>query len=163
MKALQRCLRMLDRFRIGHVHTRHANAYTALEVAKAEHLPPYMFAKTVVLRSCQGYCIAVLPADCTVDLAELGSVLNVDLIRLATEEEIRQRFPDSEIGCAPPFGFLYGLPVYLDVRLAEEAFICLNAGTHRDAIRMSVEDFIRVADPVIIRFATPEHMAVTAY
>jgi Ala-tRNA(Pro) deacylase len=162
MNTLQRCLDMLERYGIPHVHTRHANAYRALEVAEAEHLPPYMLAKTVIVHGPNGYAMAVLPADCKVDLAELATTLQLEYLRLATEEEVRDRFPASEVGAVPPLGPLFGLPVYMDVRLADEAYIFFNAGTHRDAIHLSVADYLRVTDPVIIQFAHPDRMLAAA-
>ena len=162
MTTLRRCLDMLERYQIPHVHTRHANAYSAREVAVAEHRPPYMLAKTVIVRSANGYAMAVLPADCKVDLEELATTLNLQRVRLATEEEIRERFPESEIGAVPPFGTLFGMPVYMDVRLAEEPYIFFNAGTHRDAIHMSFADYVRLADPAMIRFAHPDGLLVPA-
>jgi Ala-tRNA(Pro) deacylase len=133
MNTLQRCLDTLERHRIGYLHTRHVNAYQAREVAVAENLPPYMLAKTVILHGPQGYIMAVLPADCKVHLEELAITLNLQHLRLATEEEVRERFPESEVGAEPPLGALFGLPVYMDARLAEEAYMFFNAGTHRDA------------------------------
>lgn len=162
MTTLRRCLHMLQRYRIPHVHTSHANAYRAQEVAQAEHLPAYMLAKTVILRDPNGYAMAVLPVDCKVDLDELRATLKQSQLRLATEEEIRGSFPDSEVGAVPPFGGLFGLPVYMDVRLADEAYIFFSAGTHRDAIHMSCADYIRLTNPFILRFAHPEELLVTA-
>jgi Ala-tRNA(Pro) deacylase len=152
---------MLERYGIAYVHTTHANAYRAREVAEAEHLPPYMLAKTVIVRGPDGYAMAVLPADCKVDLAQLASALNIEHLSLATEEEVRQAFPESEVGAMPPFGAPFGMSVYLDIRLADEPYILFNAGTHRDAIHMRVADYIRLADPTIIRFAHPDHLLET--
>jgi Ala-tRNA(Pro) deacylase len=147
---------MLENYQIPYVHTRHPNAYRAVEVAEAEHLPAYMLAKTVIVRSQNGYAMAVLPADCKIDLEQLAATLNLRYVALATEEEVRELFRDSEIGAMPPFGALFDIPVYLDVRLAEEPYVLFNAGTHRDAIHISVADYLRVADPAIIQFAYTE-------
>jgi Ala-tRNA(Pro) deacylase len=160
MTSLQRCLDMLDRFQIPHVHTHHANAYRALEVAGAEHIPPRMLAKTVIVRGPNGYAMAVLPADCRIDLKELAARLQAEHVRLATEEEIRERFPDSEVGAMPPFGPLFGMPVYLDASLAEEPNILFNAGTHRDAIHIPMDDYVRLSDPAIIKFAHAADVAL---
>jgi len=162
MTTLRRCLDMLERYQITYVHTRHPNAYTALEVAQAEHLPPYMLAKTVILHGPHGYTMAVLPADCKIDMKELAANLRVEHLRLATEEEVRERFPDSEVGAMPPFAALFGMPVCMDVRLAEEPYILFNAGTHRDAIHMRVADYLRLTNPVILRFAHPEYQSLLA-
>jgi hypothetical protein len=46
MTTLQRCLDFLDNAYICYAHTRHSIAFTALEVAFAEHLSPHKLAKT---------------------------------------------------------------------------------------------------------------------
>ena len=125
-------------------------------VAEAEHLPPYMLAKTVIVRSPNGYAMAVLPADCRIDFDQLAATLNFVHLGLATEDEVCELFPESEVGAMPPFGALFDIPVYCDVRLAAEPYILFNAGTHRDAIHISAPDYLRVAGPAIIQFAYAE-------
>ena len=58
-----------------------------------------------------------------------------------------------------PFGNLYGLPVYVDKSLAEDAEIVFNAGTHIDTIRIKYADFARLVRPVIIDAAIRFEMA----
>ena len=53
----------------------------------------------------------------------------------------------------PPFGSLYNLAVYVDESLAADEAIVFNAGTHRDAIRLRYDDFVRLAKPRICSFA----------
>jgi Ala-tRNA(Pro) deacylase len=72
---------------------------------------------------------------------------------LATEQEFSSLFPDCELGAMPPFGSLYNLPVYVDESLAADEAIVFNAGTHRDAIRMRYDDFVRLAKPRVCSFA----------
>jgi prolyl-tRNA editing enzyme YbaK/EbsC (Cys-tRNA(Pro) deacylase) len=61
MTTLQRCLDFLDNAHICYAHTKHSMAFTAMEVAFAEHLSPQKLAKTVVYAGAQGYGLAVLP------------------------------------------------------------------------------------------------------
>ena len=162
MTTLRRCLDMLERHQIPYVHTTHPNAYRAREVADAEHLPPSVLAKTVIVRGPNGYAMAVLPADCKINFEQLAGTLNFEHLRLATEEEVRQLFPESEVGAMPPFGHFYGMPVYLDARLAEEPYILFNAGTHRDAIHIGVWDYVRLTDPVIVQFSRVDEVPLLA-
>jgi Ala-tRNA(Pro) deacylase len=62
----------------------------------------------------------------------------------------------------PPFGHFYGMPVYMDARLAEEPYILFNAGTHRDAIHIGVWDYVRLTDPVIVQFSRADEMPLLA-
>ncbi len=41
----------------------------------------------------------------------------------------------------PPFGRLYGLPVYVAASLTEEREIAFNAGTYTEIIKMDYQDF----------------------
>jgi Ala-tRNA(Pro) deacylase len=154
--TLQRCTELLDRRHIHYTHTHHANAYTAREVAAAEHVAPYKLAKTVIFCGDSFYGMAVLAADCMLDLDELGARLGLQRVRLATEGEIVRLFPGTEVGAMPPLGGLFALPVYLDERLVRQKHIVFSAGTHRDAIHMRLDDYVRLAQPVILRFAYPE-------
>jgi Ala-tRNA(Pro) deacylase len=156
MATLQRCTELLNRRHIRYAHTRHANAYRAREVAAAEHVPSSKLAKTVIFCGDSIYAMAVLPADCMLDLDELAAGLGLRHVRLATEGEIVRLFPATEVGAMPPLGELFALPVYLDERLTREKHIVFNAGTHRDAIHISLDDYIRIAQPLVMRFAYPE-------
>lgn len=146
MRVIDRWLEYLNKSGIAYSHSVHPRAETALETAAAEKTPAHEFAKTVVYFGDTGFGIAVVPADQFVDLAKVGRLLGLSYVRLATEAELEQLFPDCEVGAMPPFGYACEMPVVVDVGIAEE-FIAFTLGTHRDAIRMSFADFQRLANP----------------
>jgi Ala-tRNA(Pro) deacylase len=149
--AISEKLRLfLDESRVPYTHTVHPLAYTAREVASAEHVPAREVAKTVVIWGDNGYAMLVLPASMVVDFQELRTVLGLSHIRLATETELGQLFPDCDLGAMPPFGNLYNMPTYLDGGLLRDETIAFNAGTHRDVIHMHLEDYRRLATPTVI-------------
>ncbi len=143
---------LLDQENIRYTLMTHSPAYTAQAAAATLHVPGKELAKTVVLRAGEDTLLAVLPASHHVGLKKLGLIAGKSL-RLATEEEFVQLFPDCEAGAMPPFGQIYGLPVFVDKALAEDEEIVFPAGTHRDAIRMRYEDFVRVVKPWVCSFA----------
>jgi len=63
----------------------------------------------------------------------------------------------------PPFGPLYGQTVYVDAMLALEPEIVFNAGTHREAIAMRWNDFVKIVNPIVGRFAESIDDRVTEY
>jgi Ala-tRNA(Pro) deacylase len=140
----------LDSHETAYSVTTHPNAFTARQVALAEHLPPRTIAKTVVVFGDGEYHMLVVPASRLVDLQEARPVLGLTHLRLATEEELAQLFPDCEVGAMPPFGPLYGFPVYLDGTLAAEETIAFNAGNHREVIHMKTVDFRRLIKPLVV-------------
>ena len=53
----------------------------------------------------------------------------------------------------PPFGNLYDMPIFADASLSHDKEIVFNAGSHRELVRLAWEDFARLVEPKIIRFA----------
>ncbi len=153
MTTLERCLEFLDRNHVCYAHTKHSLAFTALEVAFAEHISPHKLAKTVVYAGAQGYGLAVLPADCLIDMPTLGAFVNDPCIRLASERELQELFPECALGAMPPLGTLFNLPVIVDSSVASGEFIAFNAGTHRDVIHMHTANFERLTNPAVAQFA----------
>ena len=155
MPILAKLREALDASGVSYTHHVHALAFTARELASAEHVPAHEVAKVVVYLGDQGYGMAVLCADCMVDVLELRAALGLQRLRLATEAELAELFPDCELGAMPPFGNLFGLPVYVDSRVAGEEIIAFNAGTHRDVVLMRFKDFQGLVKPEIVHFARP--------
>ena len=134
-------------------HHAHPDAYTAREVASAEHVPTREVAKTVVFVEGDGDGMVVLGANCAVGMNEIRMLLGQPRLRLATERELAKLFPECELGAMPPFGSLFHMPAYLDSRLAGEEMIEFNAGTHRDVICLRFRDYESLVKPIVVNFA----------
>lgn len=130
----------------------HVPTYSAQYAASVMHVSGKEVAKTVVLRAGKDILLAVLPASYQINLEKLSAIVGSH-VRLVDESECNRLFPDCEPGVFPPFGELYGLPVYLDTALAEDPEIILSAGTRTDAVRMGNADFVRMVKPRIRSFA----------
>lgn len=137
------------RFEIHH----HPLAYTAQRVAQSEHLPGRMVSKVVAAFADERMVLLAVPAPSYVDLAKATLALKAKEIRLATEDEVTVVFSDCDVGAMSPLGHLYNVPVYLDSALSEQERIVFNAGTHTDTISMTLEDYVRVANPVVADIA----------
>ncbi len=92
----------------------------------------------------------MLPATRKVNLERLRQATGSLRAELAREREFIPDFPGCEPGAMPPFGNLYGMPVYVEPHLAEDERIAFNAGTHTEVIRMAYEDFVRLAHPKLV-------------
>lgn len=135
--------------------TPHAEAYTAQEVAAAEHVPGRQFAKVVIADVDGKRVMLILPAAARVDLVRLRTALGAKVVRLAREEEFASLFPDCETGAMPPFGHLYDVPVYMDQSLSTQPRIVFNACSHRETITLTVEDYLRLVKPTQLEFTAP--------
>jgi Ala-tRNA(Pro) deacylase len=142
----------LDQAHAAYFPIRHIPARSSQYAASLIHIPGKQVAKTVALRSGKQILLAVLPASYHVNLERLAAVVGKP-VKLIDEQECYQLFPDCQPGAIPPFGELYGLPVYLDETLAKAPEIVFSAGTLSDGIRMGNTDFVRVVKPRICSFA----------
>lgn len=140
----------LDQNGIRYVTIKHSPAFTAQAVAQSGHIPGKEMAKTVIVKLDEQMAMVVLPASRRVALDEVAAVVGTTNVRLAHEYEFKDLFPGCEIGAMPPFGNLYGLPVYVDPLLAENEQIAFNAGTHTEMIRMAYRDFASLVEPKIV-------------
>ncbi len=159
MSIVKRLRDYLDENRISYTHCTHRLAYTAQEIAAAQHVPGKEMAKTIVLKTDGQYSLLILPAVMKIDLKSLRDELPFKHLELASEKEFSALFPDSEVGAMVPFGNLYRLPVYVDKSLTADEEIVFNAGTHIDTIRMRYEDFSRLAQPTVVNASIRLEMA----
>jgi Ala-tRNA(Pro) deacylase len=139
---------------VRYVTIEHSPAYTAAETAASAHVSGRDFAKTVIVETGGGMAMVVLPANRKIVLSDLREMLGDPNLKLSSEDEFIARFPDCELGAMPPFGNLYGLPVYVAQSLADEPEIAFNAGTHREVIKLSYADFANLVEPRVLDFAT---------
>lgn len=151
--ALASLMDYLDREHVKYVVITHSPAYTAQGIAGLAHIPGQELAKTVIVKLDGKLVMAVLPAKYHVDLMLLRKRVRGKTIALATEEDFQGRFEGCETGAMPPFGNLFGIPVFADVTLEKDREIAFNAGTHRELIRMSWADFKKLVQPIMISFA----------
>jgi Ala-tRNA(Pro) deacylase len=150
---IQKLQAFLDSANIKYVVISHSVAYTAQGIAALTHISGRELAKTVIVKIDGALAMAVLPAPLHIDLSQLRSAAGANHVALASEQEFRERFPDCETGAMPPFGNLYAMPVFADESLARDKEIAFNAGSHRELVRLAWEDFVRLAEPKIVRFA----------
>jgi Ala-tRNA(Pro) deacylase len=151
--AVASLIEYLDVNRIKYLVISHSPAYTAQGVAGLTHTPGKELAKTVIVKLDGTLAMAVLPANYHVDLAMLRHAAKANEAALASEDEFQERFPECETGAMPPFGNLYGMPVFADISLELDKEIVFNAGSHRELIRMEWEDFKKFVEPKIVCFA----------
>jgi len=92
-------------------------------------------------------------------------------VQIADESALRDCFPDCELGAEPPIGRLWGIPTVMDESLISNMsgnngdggssssgggdVITFQAGTHDQAVSMSLAEYRRIAQPEMAHFARP--------
>lgn len=151
---LDRLREFLDSQNIKYVIISHSPAYTAAGIAALVHIPGKELAKTVMVKIDGALAMAVVSASQHVDLTLLKAATFAKTVDLATEDEFRESFPDCELGAMPPFGNLYGIPVFADESLSRDKEIAFNAGSHRELVRIAWADFEKLVQPRMIQLAS---------
>ena len=142
----------LEQAHAGYIRVPHIPARSSQYAASLLDVPGKTVAKTIALRAGNQVLLAILPASFHVDLKKLAGIVGTS-VKLIEEQECYQLFPDCQPGAVPPFGELYGLPVYMDQALADDPEIIFCAGTLSDGIRMGNADFVHLVKPRICSFA----------
>ena len=152
MAMLEKLKDALDRAGVHYEVHQHKEAFTAPEIAASEHIPGREMAKVVILKTDATFAMAVLNANGRVDLSLAKKALGKNA-RLATEQELATLFPGCETGAMPPFGNLYGIPVFADPILDGDESIHFNAGNHRETVKMRYEDWKSLVQPKMVALA----------
>ncbi len=147
----------LDSQQVWYQCCTHSPAYTAQGLAHVQHVSGKELAKVVMVVADNRMVMAVLPASHRIEIERLGELIGAQHIRVATEEEFKDIFPDCELGAMPPFGNLYHLEVWVDTALHGHQTIVFNAGTHVETIQMSLADFERLVLPRTGTFSSLRH------
>jgi Ala-tRNA(Pro) deacylase len=138
---------------------RHAQTFSAQKIAESEHIPSKMVAKTVIVWADNDMVALVLCAADRADLAQVRSALGAKDVYQAQENEFADTFPDCEVGSMPPFGNLYGIPVYVERHLAEQETMVFPVGTYTETMSLKYADFERLVQPKVIAFAEAASLA----
>lgn len=136
----------LNRQRVPFEFLHHPPAFTAPRRAEYLRLPGDQVAKAVLLHARDSFLLAVLPSTRQLDADRLARTLG-STVRLATSDELAERFPNCECGRVPAFGSLYGLEVLLEETIPADSWLVFEGQTCVEAIRMRCRDYEWLESP----------------
>jgi Ala-tRNA(Pro) deacylase len=145
----------LDDQGVNYRLSNHRETYRSQDLAQIEHISGRSVIKPVLVKADGQFVLCALPASYKVDLMELRSQLRASEVYLADESQLRECFPDCELGAEPPIGKIWGLPTLMDESLTAGDMVTFQAGTHDQAVTMSLAEYRRVAQPEMAHFARP--------
>jgi Ala-tRNA(Pro) deacylase len=143
----------LDKNHIRYATVKHSPAYTAQAVAASAHVPIEEMVKTVMIEVDGKMAMAVLPAPNQIEFDELKLAVGTVNVNLLHENDFKDRFPDCEPGAMPPFGNLYGMPVFVADSLAQDDYMAFSAGSHHEVVIMTYADYARLVSPRVVKFS----------
>jgi Ala-tRNA(Pro) deacylase len=139
-------MRELGAAGVGFQHLRHPRTKTAVEEAAELGRPPTEVAKTLLVRTSDANIRVVVPASERLALSKLRRVTEAPDVRLATEAELAELYPDFELGALPPFGGPAGDRVIVDAKIAAIASVVVEAGSQYESLRIATADLIRLTN-----------------
>lgn len=135
----------------------HDKSLSSAHTASTSHISGKKLAKGVLLRSDNGYLLAVIPSNRKVDLSKISHITHQRL-GLATEEDITEIFNDCDPGAIPPIGQAYGLDMLVDDRLIDSDDLYCEGGDHESLIHISSNEFRYVMQGAVYgNFSCPEN------
>lgn len=133
----------LDQNGIDYEVLSHQRTSSSLATAHAAHVPAGSLAKSVILEDDGGFLMAVVPANCRLELGQVHRLLKRPL-GLATEETVAALFQDCETGAVPAAGGAYGMEMLVDDSLVDQPEIYIEGGDHRELLHMRNREFRRL-------------------
>ncbi|MEE8364875.1 MAG: YbaK/EbsC family protein [Gammaproteobacteria bacterium] len=133
--------KFLDQQKVAFDLIPHPHTSNSMDTARKAQVPGNRLAKAVVVKEDGNYSMVIVPSVEQVDLVLLREQIGHG-VKLATEYELGELFPDCAIGAVPPVGAAWGLDTYLDecfLRDDEEVFF--EAGDHEDLVRVTGDQF----------------------
>ena len=142
---------VLDDAGVDYELLEHAHTESALAEADALGVAPDEVAKTLVVKTGDGYVRVVLPASGRLDLAKVRAIQGGGrhTVHLATEDDLRRDYAEFAVGAVPPLGGGRRDPVLVDPKLTERASVVIEAGTHEQSLRLAPNDLVQVAGATV--------------
>jgi prolyl-tRNA editing enzyme YbaK/EbsC (Cys-tRNA(Pro) deacylase) len=143
----------LDEAGIEYRQLHHEPTRTSEDSARARGESLASGGKALLLKTGDDFRLFVFSAARKLDSAAVKKRFDLRKLRFATPEELAQQ-TGLVPGAVPPFGEpILPYPLFVDTSITENERIAFNAGSLTDSIIMSVEDYVRFAEPEVFSFS----------
>lgn len=150
-EVTRKVLAHLDSLGIGYERLEHEPVTTSDAAAGARASRLEQGAKALIVKAKDDFYHIIISAAARLDNKKLRQVIGSRKLRFATDEELLD-LTGCHTGAVPPFGNLFGLPVYMDDSLLAEDTVYFNCGSHTVSLRMSRADLQRATGAEIADF-----------
>jgi Ala-tRNA(Pro) deacylase len=130
---------------------RHEPVFTSDQAAAVRGTPLEDGAKALVCHADYCMVLIVVPANLRLDTRAFKTAYGVKNLRMAAAAEVEAL--GAVVGGVPPFGHLMGLWTYADVGIGARATLSFNAGSRTTSVIVSAQDYLRLEQPFVGRFA----------
>ena len=154
--VLQSIRGLLDERGVAYREVHHPPTRTSEESARARGESVRIGGKALLIKVGDDFHLFVLSAALKLDSAAIRTHLCRRKTRFATPAELAE-LTGLVPGSVPPFGQpILPFRLFVDESITRNDKIAFNAGSLTDSIIMPTEDYLRIADPEIFKFAATE-------
>ena len=145
--------RWLDEAGISYRHLHHKPTHTSEESARARGEDVRIGGKALLVKIREDFHLLVLSAALKFDSSAVKRRFGIKRMRFATVDELHE-MTGLVPGSVPPLGRpILPFDLFVDESILANDKIAFNAGSLTDSIIMSVQDYIRLAQPEVFSFA----------
>ena len=154
MQILERIRTWLKEEGVAFREVHHEPTRTSEESAAARGEELRVGGKALLIKVDETFRLFVLSADRKLDSGAIKRHFGAKKTRFATPEELMSA-TGLVPGSVPPFGPpILEFPLYVDPSVFENTKVAFNAGSLTDSVILPIEDYRRLAQPVIFQFAS---------
>lgn len=148
----ERITKELNTLHISYEPYEHPEVRTSEEAAKIRNTPMHEGAKALILFADDKPVMAVIAGDRKLDTKAFKALYKIRDLRMATPEEV-EKVTSVVIGAVPPFGHIFGIPLYMDASLRDNTHVSFNAGLRTKSIRVGEKDYEKMSKPTVGEFS----------
>lgn len=130
----------------------HEPVLTSEDAARVRKTELHTGAKALLMYADGKPVMLTVPGDKKADIKKFKTAFNFKDIRMATPEEVL-KVTHVPVGAVPPFGHIFGIPLYMDLSLRDGKTVVFNAGFHTKSISLLESDYEKVVRPVTGEFS----------
>lgn len=154
MTVFEAIVALLAREGVSYREVEHEPTLTSEASARARGEALRIGGKALVLKLGERCDVFVLSAACKLDSAAIRAHFGIRKLRFVTTAELHD-LTGLVPGSVPPFGRpILPCDLYVDPSIPANPRIAFNAGSLTHSIILAMEDYLRIAQPTIFRFAT---------
>ncbi|MFC1626747.1 amino acid--tRNA ligase-related protein, partial [Patescibacteria group bacterium] len=147
-----RIVRELEKLNIQYKAFKHESVITSKDAAKIRGTNLEEGAKALVLYADDKPLMVAVSGVTKIDFKAFKRLYEIKDLRMATPDEV-QSVTSVPIGAVPPFGHIFGIPLYMDKQLSVCKNVVFNAGLHTKSISMNEKDYEKMSSPIIGEFS----------
>lgn len=149
MNPYEAILALLDEHEAEYELKQHEPVITHDQAVKVTGENPLRGAKSLVLKTEEGFILVVVRGPNKMDYSKVRNHLGIRKIRFATPEEVIDVM-GVKIGACYPFGQVAGIPMLVDETLAENDIISFSPGHHDKHILLPFKTYQKITKPKLI-------------